>query len=570
MAVANCCFPQCCAPELKGRDCMLKNRCGGKLHHMCFTSFCDKYSIPDPPGDGALCWECCKKIHHDACEEEELSLLESAAAGSKNASKDAQLDDSTGSVAVVDVSASVTALEKGVAPPSSSLHNGKAVGEAMVGCTISPLAPASAQLEESGAPLQNSTGSVDHVDASASAAVSVKRGGSSSPLRNGEMVSVEAMVGCTTPPLASALAMIQESGAQLNKITGSSVAASVVVSENGSPPSSPLRNGEAVNEAIDGCATPPLALPPAHLKDSGAQLENSTGCVEAVAAAAACVEPTMSEALFPKAGTRIEVDGRTGFVFSSSEKALPERYIVGIAYDGDPVSWERQDFVAQPRPKWSLLVDEEVTEHSVHYVLRASSGYRLPEGYLMGPSAINVLCGDGEVVTPKTCGWMLFAGHSPAIQSLNGMVVAAPTSKIMSAFRMGDHVYYNDVVPVALNGLETVDHIPIDGSAIFFGVALAKEPNAFRRYVLLMALQSDEMFLAPLDCIRPGLHELRMEVLRSSLAEQQRTITFVIQKKLLRSPTAVSSAFDRAKKGRAAGLACNEEEMRVSAVTAMQ
>lgn len=54
---------------------------------MCFTEFCARYALDDPPGNAAYCWKCALEVYPASCEDELLYQMEQQAAGAGQESK---------------------------------------------------------------------------------------------------------------------------------------------------------------------------------------------------------------------------------------------------------------------------------------------------------------------------------------------------------------------------------------------------------------------------------------------------------------------------------------------------
>ena len=65
-ATARCEYPRCiCGDDPAPTRCPFPD-CDGVLHHCCFTAFCDRHSIPDPPGTvDRYCWTCVTEMLAD-------------------------------------------------------------------------------------------------------------------------------------------------------------------------------------------------------------------------------------------------------------------------------------------------------------------------------------------------------------------------------------------------------------------------------------------------------------------------------------------------------------------------
>lgn len=334
-----------------------------------------------------------------------------------------------------------------------------------------------------------------------------------------------------------------------------------------SPAASPLRNGTVVHDAIVHCDATTAA------RDNLDGTLKKGECIQVTVGGSMADEDVdilkapstqndahdgcntaPQELEFPGTGSRIEINGKFGYVFSVASGKQPNNScMVGIAFDGDPILWDRIDMAERPRVKWSMLIGEEVTREAVHNVMRSVSGLRLPEAYLLGPSVMKVISEPGAPMV----GWMLFAAYTPAVQTLSGRLVSKP--KQMSAFRMGDHVYYNDIVAIALDSNETIESIKGDGAALFYGIALGKESNNVRRYVILRDIVDSQLCLTSLECIRRGRNEIDFKPMREDLGSQQATLQDILDNKLHRSPSAANSAMDRKKKSHAAEQVSNKQ-----------
>lgn len=257
------------------------------------------------------------------------------------------------------------------------------------------------------------------------------------------------------------------------------------------------------------------------------------------------------------------LQGKKAFIFKVQNK-LPNNYLALLAFDTEPVTWQRVEMSQFEGNKWwaPIIEEDESSRCAVHAVLRSNGGVQLPEAYLLGPTAEQV-----EVANGSPCCWKLFAAYEAAVQTLDSHAVAKP--KQQGCFRMGDHVTYSGLAPVGLSAASgKTSHIPTDGEAIVCGFAIGepakdspKSDQQSRRFVILR-VDNDSYCLGSIECIAVGSQAKDDVELKSSTAAQKKLLQDILGKQISRTATAVSVAMDRERKLRMATAAAAVEEVR--------
>lgn len=502
----SCHFPRCSFAGLPPRECKEhKLSCGGFVHHMCFTEFCQKYQIPDLDNNAALCWDCAIAQHRDECESEILDIMENECAplaAEKSAPERKAASSLSGEEPLPDC----------VFMVSSCVPNTPTLSEGGDGAHVqSPEAKKDEEaVAEKGAPIEKANAT------SFSTANTLPAGVAAS----GANKPIQSQAGGDVPDGSS------------SEADKGQVAAIPTISRSLSPQMSPLRNGTDVNVHIIG-------MPNARLAATLSATPNA----------------------FPKTNQRIMLNGRKALVFGCLD-SLPSAYIVLAAYDGKPIMWERLNLVmTPPAVTWSALADDSMSDCEVRAVLRSTAGLKLPEAYLLGPSVQQT---DSKSAEPA--GWTLFAAYTPA-EEVPDAAFRVSTPKQKGAFRMGDHVEYSKATPISISqsSNEVVDEpMPSEGSAIVYGFALGacEASNSVRRYVILRVDDAHSLCLVALECIHPGNEASKATELQELSAQMSKLNEVVLL--LQRSPSAINSAMDRrTRKARAALLAIASVEAEV-------